>query len=196
MSIDGTINYNVLVDPTSGYTPFSSSNRMKTESSANIAYSEYQANLAVDGTLDSDWIDMGNTDKVQFSGYASASGMSLVMHSRTDPLQTALITTTKYNEGQFFLFNIVCRQRYMKFVWTNTTGGEVTNVSMEVKQTFGGSDKLSVFPVSVVPSDFSQAALVQAILRGKDVNDVYRNVKVNTEGALVVASRIIAWKNN
>lgn len=72
----------------------------------------------------------------------------------------------------------------MRFRWQNNTGLAVTNVSMEVKETYGSSDKMSVFPLGVQPDTFSQAALVQAVARGKDPDNIYRNVAVSKFGAL------------
>lgn len=41
---------------------------------AKVVYGGYSASLADGAELDSGWLDMGFTDKVQFSGYASAAG--------------------------------------------------------------------------------------------------------------------------
>lgn len=152
---------------------------------ATVIFSDYQATLADGAEIDSDWLDMQGVDKVQMSANGTVLGMDLVIESRADPSQTPLISTTPYNEGVFFLFNIICRQRYMRFRWQNNTGGGSTNASLEIKQTFGSSDKLSVFPVSVQPSDFSQAALVQSIMRGQDPFGVYSAVGVNQAGAML-----------
>lgn len=146
-----------------------------------VIYSDYQASLVDGAEIDSGWLDMEKVDKVQFSGLASASGMTMTLESRADESQTALSTPVTYNDGVFYLFNIICRQRYMRFKWANNTGSTVTNVSMEIKQTFGSSDKLSVFPVGVDPSVFSQAALVQAIQRGKQPDGDYVNQAASGE---------------
>lgn len=156
----------------------------KTSSGSKVIFSQFSEALANGEGFDSGWIDMGGTDKYQFTGFASAPGMSLNVLSRASNTQTPLETPSTYDEGTFFLFNAIARQRYMRFTWTNNTGSTVTNVSMEIKQTFGSSDKLSVFPVNVPPTNFSQAALVQSILRGLDQDGNFVNVGVNSVGAL------------
>ena len=138
-----------------------------------VVYSDYQATLANGAEIDSGWIDMAGVDKVQLSGYASAMGMTATIDSRANDSQTPMSTPVTYTAGTFYMFNIICRQRYMRFKWTNNTGSPVTEASLEIKQTFGSSDKLSVFPVNVQPSDFSQAALVQAITRGQQPDGDY-----------------------
>lgn len=140
---------------------------------AAVIYSDYQATLANGAEIDSGWIDMQKVDKIQFSGNASVSGMTMTIDSRANESQAALSTPVTYTDGVFYLFNIIARQRYMRFHWANNTGAGVTNASMEIKQTFGSSDKLSVFPVGVNPNTFSQAALVQAIVRGKQPDGDY-----------------------
>lgn len=154
------------------------------QSKANVAYSQYEQSFPASAEMDSGWIDMGGSDKVQFSGFASVSGMTVTTLSKaTEESPTQLSTPVQYNDGTFYMFNIICRQRWMRFKWSNTTGGAVTDASMEIKQFFGASDKLSVFPVSVAPSDFSQAALVQSIVRGQDSGGTYRNISLNQGGA-------------
>lgn len=158
---------------------------------SNLLYSDYQASLANGSSIDSGYLDMGNIDKVQFSGYASASGMTMTIYSRANDSQTPLITPVTYTDGTFYMFNIICRQRYMRFVWENGTGSTVTNVSMEIKASHGSSDKLSVFPIGVQPSIFSQAALVQAVLRGKEADGSFIEVGVNQVGALNVSDFLL-----
>jgi len=53
-----------------------------------IIYSEFDNSVDDGEELDSGWLDMINTDKVQFSGLASASGMTMVLRSRADENQT------------------------------------------------------------------------------------------------------------
>ena len=75
---------------------------------------------------------MGYADKVQFSARASVAGMTMTIESRANENQTILSTPIKYDDGPFYLFNVLCRQRFMRFTWNNTTGVEVTDVSMEL----------------------------------------------------------------
>lgn len=156
-----------------------------------IVYSDYQASLNNGNEIDSGYIDLENVDKIQFSGSASVSGMTVVISSYENDSQAPLVSTVTYNDGPFYLFNIICRQRFMRFQWQNNTGSTVSEVSMELKASYGGSDKLSVFPVGVEPSDFSQAALVQAILRGRDSDGNYVNVGTNEVGALNTSSFLL-----
>ncbi len=164
--------------------------------SSSIIYSGFSASLADGEELDSGWIDMEGTDKIQFSGSSSASGMTSNIISRANENQTPLETPVTYEDGTFYLFNIICRQRYMRFKWTNNTGSTVTNVSLEIKQSFGSSDKLSVLPVGVQPTDFSQAALTQSILRGRNSDGDYVNIGANDVGALNTSSFLIDVARN
>ena len=152
-----------------------------------VLYKDYQASLTDGSEIDSDWLDMSGIDKVQFSGFGSAAGMTVEISSRDDASQTPLVTPVTYNDGAFYMFNIICRQSEMRFKWQNNTGSTVTNVSMLIKGTIGSSDKLSVFPVGVQPSDFSQAALVQAISRGLSPTGAYEAVGVNQVGAILTS---------
>ena len=154
---------------------------------SDLLYSNYSATLADGGEMDTGWLDMSGIDKVQFSGLASIPGMNLLIESRADAAQTPLTSNTVYSAGIFFMFNVICRQNQMRFRWQNNTGGPVSNVSAEIKASYGSSDKLSVFPVSVQPSDFSQAALVQSITRGLSVEGTYEAVSVNEVGATLVS---------
>lgn len=157
---------------------------------SDIIYSDYQATLADTAEIDSGWLDMESVDKVQFSGYSDTAGLTMTLESKVNntTAPTQLSTPVTYTDGTFYMFNVICRQRWMRFKWTNNTGGTVNDASMEIKQTFGSSDKLSVFPVGVTPSVFSQAALVQAIIRGLDTNDTYQNLALNTAGAALVSN--------
>lgn len=154
---------------------------------AKILYSDYQATLADSSEIDSGWLDMATVDKVQFSGNGSAVGMTMTIESRADDAQAALITPVT-SIGTFYMFNVIARQRYMRFLWSNNTGSGVTGVSMEIKASYGSSDKMSVFPVNVDPSNFSQASLVQSIVRGQTPNGLYVNQQINEAGASLVSS--------
>lgn len=152
-----------------------------------IFYSDYQATLADSAEIDSGWLDLGEVDKVQFSGLSSASGLSMTLSSRSNPNQTALSQTVTYTDGPFYLFNLIVRQRYLRFQWANNTGSGVTNASMEIKASYGSADKLSVFPVGVAPSIFSQAGLVQSITIGQSPDGVYLKQQLNEAGASLVS---------
>jgi hypothetical protein len=160
----------------------------KSNITSELLYSNYAATLADTSELDSGWLDVSGVDKIQFSGRSDTAGLNLVIDSRGDSSQTVLTTNTIYSDGPFFLFNVPARQNEMRFRWQNNTGGSVNDVTSEVKATYGSSDKLSVFPVGVQPSDFSQAALVQSVLRGQEpVNGTYKQVQVNQSGAMLTS---------
>lgn len=156
-----------------------------------IVYAGFAETLADGESLQSDWIDCQYIDKIQFSGRSDTSGLTSNIESRADENQATLSTPVTYTDGPFYLFNIICRQRFMRFSWTNNTGSTVNDVSLELKATYGSSDKLSVFPVNISPSDFSQAALVQSILRGRTSDGTYVNVGVNNVGALNVSNFLL-----
>ncbi len=152
-----------------------------------IAYSNEQASLSDGSEIDSGWLDCEKVDKVQISARASSAGMTIVISSRATDGGSELVTPVTYTDGPFYLANIICRQRYMRFQWQNNTGSGVTDAILEIKQTFGSSDKLSVFPVGIQPSDFSQAALVQSVTRGLSPEGSYEAVGVNKVGAILTS---------
>jgi len=154
-------------------------------------YSNYQATLANSAEIDSDWIDMGAVDKYQLEGLSDTLGMTLVItSSNTNGGGEADVqTTSQIDEVTFNLFNVIARQRYMRFQWQNNTGGTVNDACLSIKVTYGSSDKLSVFPLGANPTTFSQAALVQSVIRGADVKNPtnYIDVNVSSLGALLTA---------
>lgn len=154
---------------------------------ADVPYNGYVPILDVQDEIGSVWLDMTYVDKYQVTARASSPGMTLRIESRSNTLQPPLVTDTKYDAGVFFMINLITRDTKMKFTWINTTGSQVTDAGMFIKRYYGSSDKLSVFPVSVTPSKFSQAALVQSILRGVDADGNFQQVSVNSSGELVTA---------
>lgn len=70
-----------------------------------ILYKGFEASLADGAEIDSDWLDMSGIDKVQFSGFASAAGMTVEISSRDDESQTPLVTPVTYTDGAFYMFN-------------------------------------------------------------------------------------------
>ena len=92
--------------------------RTQPAAKSEILYADYQASLANGAEIDSGWLDMGTVDKVQFSGYASAAGLTVTIDSRADDSQTELSTPVTYSDGAFYMFNVIVRQRYMRFRWT------------------------------------------------------------------------------
>lgn len=147
---------------------------------AKILYEGNNATLADDGTIATGWLDLQEYDKYQISAYQSVTGgdgMRITLESYGSGATadtTQLTSFTDYTAGGFFLANLIARQRYMKFTLTNRTGS-TSSSTFEIKGFIGSSDKLSVFPVSVDPSAFSQAALVQSITRGRQPDGDYVN---------------------
>ena len=144
------------------------------ENVSEYEFENYQATLANGAEIDSGWIDMEKVDKYQFEGICDEDGMDLVIESsnisgggEADVTSTTNISTT------YHLFNVIARQRWIRFRWQNNKGVGVTGAFMGIKLSYGSSDKLSVFPVGVNPSDFSQAALVQSVVRGKQPDGDY-----------------------
>lgn len=155
---------------------------------ADVPYNGYATTLDNEDEIGSEWLDMSYADKYQATARASSVGMTLKIESRSNTYQPPFITFTKYSAGPFFMINLIPRDTKMKFTWINTTGSQVEHAGMFIKRFYGSSDKLSVFPVSVTPSKFSQAALVQSILRGVDADGNYQQVRVNSAGELVTAN--------
>lgn len=160
-----------------------------TPDTSEYIFTDYSASLLNLSGLDSDWIDMEKFDKYQVEAISGTSGMTLkISSSRVDGGgQPDDIISTNIISSTFHLFNVICRQRFIKIEWINETGSAVSDCSLSIKVFRGASDKLSVFPVSTTPSIFSQAALVQSIMRGFDTNGVYQNVGVNTAGSLLTS---------
>ena len=141
---------------------------------ADIVFSDYQTSVANTDEIDSGWIDMGTADKYQVSLNADTPGCILQIQSSSDPSGTgATVTSSTTVNSVFHLFNVIVRQRYVRIRWRNQTGSDVNNMAVQVKLTYGSSDKLSVFPLSTQPTDFSQAALVQAVTRGQQPDGDY-----------------------
>lgn len=152
-------------------------------------FSDYQATLADGAEIDSGWIDMSTVDKYQFEGLASAAGMTQVIESSSGASGAgAAVTTTTPIVGTFQLFNVIARQRYMRFRWQNNTGSAVTNASLAIKASYGSSDKLSVLSLNTTPSDFSQSILTQSVLFGlNEVTTQREQVSLSGNNNLIVA---------
>ena len=112
---------------------------------ADYVFSQYESSLSNGAEIDSGWIDMGGADKYQFEGVSGVPGFDLVIESsNVSGGGEADITSNTPINTTFHLFNVIARQRYIRFRWQNNTGG-ATTASLSIKKTFGSSDKLSVF---------------------------------------------------
>lgn len=152
-------------------------------------FSDYQATLADGAEIDSGWIDMSTVDKYQFEGSASVVGMTQRLESSSGPAGTgSTLVTSSEVLGPFTLFNVIARQRYMRFRWQNNTGSAVSNASLAIKASYGSSDKLSVLALNVPPADFSQSILTQSVLFGlNEVTDEREQVSLSGNNNLIVA---------
>lgn len=149
-------------------------------------FTQSEATLANGGEIDSGWIDMNTVSKYQLSYIGSAALSLSIESSATDDSVSDLTTPATYS-GTFYLADLVPRQRYMRFILTNSTGGDVTGVNLAIKGLYGGLDGASVFPLEIAPSQFSPAALTQSVLIGKDSGGNYQNININQAGAMVAA---------
>lgn len=139
-------------------------------------FSERQATLADGEEIVSPILDMQTVDKWQGEFGAGSAGLTQVLETANDPLLSEFtVTSTAAVNTTFQLFNVIVRQRYLRIRWQNNTGSPVSNCYAAVKASYGSSDKLSVFPLSVAPTDFSQAALVQAVGKGQQPDGDYVN---------------------
>lgn len=156
---------------------------------AQYLFSDYQSSLADGEEIDSGWLDLGSVDKYQFEGLAASAGMTQMIMSSSGPNGTgASVTTTNEVAGTFQLFNVIARQRYIRFRWQNNTGDTVTDVALSIKATYGSSDKLSVLSLNTQPSDFSQSILTQSVLYGVNEESTTREqVALSANNNLLVA---------
>lgn len=146
-------------------------------------FSGFSASLADATEIDSGWLDMTEYDKYQFEGISNVGGMTLIItSSRIDGGGAPDdIVTTSPILNTFHLFNVIARGRFMNFKWRNNTGVAITNCSLSIKAFRGASDKLSVFPLDTEPTNFSQAALVQAVNKGQQPDGDYVNTPADGE---------------
>jgi hypothetical protein len=147
-------------------------------------FSNTQASLADTASIDTGWIDMNAVSKYQLS-YKGSAALSLSIESRPGASGSADLTTPAPYTGTFYLATLPVRQRWMRFILTNDTGGAVTDVTLAVKAIYGGLEGASVFPLEIAPSQFSPAALTQSVVIGKDTGGNYQNMSVNQAGSIV-----------
>lgn len=147
-------------------------------------FTQKDSSLANGADIDSGWIDMEAVAKYQIT-YSGSAALSLSIESRSTGSGTAELTTPATYSGTFYLAVLPVRQRYMRFILTNSTGSPVTDAILSIKGIYGGAEGASVFPVEVAPSQFSPAALTQSVLIGEDTGGSYRNAKINQAGALL-----------
>ena len=161
------------------------------EIAGKAAYLFSEENSLLDSeNIQSGWLDMAEYDKYQVEAFGSSAnaGFTLTIESSSSAGGTGTtVTSNTSTTNEFFLTNLIARQRYIRFTWTNKSSTTVSDAYLAIKVFIGSSDKLSVFPVNIQPSDFSQAALVQSISRGQSPSGSYEAVGVNEAGAILTA---------
>ena len=124
-------------------------------------YASSTASLANGASLDSGWIDLEEFPSYQISFFAGANELDLIIDSSensggsgVNDIQstTALLTS--------FLSTLPKRERYMRFRISNSTGGAVTNVKIQVVGNKVGTGA-SIFPEYVATAQFTPAMIVR-----------------------------------
>lgn len=153
---------------------------------AKLEFNQTAETLGHGSSVDTGFIDMAEADKYQLSWMASITGLTLETQSKSRLDDPALSNNFTYNASTLFLGSFPVRQRYMRFILKNETGNNALFVNLEVKTTYGSSDKATVFPLEAKPKAYSPAVLTQSVITGKDDNGNYNNVKVSPDGQLIV----------
>lgn len=130
---------------------------------SNIEYSQPAITLANGSSIDTGFIDMATADKYQLSWIGSATGLTLQTQSKATENDAALSSSFTYSSGTFFNANYPVRQRFVRFILTNNTGLAVTDVNLEVKASYGSSDKLTVVPLNQGVTDSTPAPAMKAL---------------------------------
>ncbi len=139
-------------------------------------FSQYEATLADGAEIASPLLDMEGVDKWQGEFGSGVAGLTQVIETSNDAAFAEFtVTSSTQIDVTFQLFNVIVRQRYLRIRWQNNTGSPVSGCYAAIKASYGSSDKLSVFPLNVAPTDFSQAALVQAVTKGQKPDGGYVN---------------------
>ena len=143
---------------------------MSTANSANsiasILVDEYEATLADGSSIVSEWIDCATVDKFQFTGDASTSGLTATLESKATSTGAVTSSSVTYNDDSLYQISLAPRNRFMRFTWANNTGSQVTDASLQVKLTYGSSDRMTVAPLNATLSDTTQAGVTQTYIKG------------------------------
>jgi len=161
---------------------------MSTANSANsisTLLTQYEDTLADTAEINSDWIDCATVDKFQFTGDASVSGMTATIDSKATSTGAVTTTSVTYTDSTLYQISMATRQRFMRFKWVNNTGSQVIDASLEIKLTYGSSDKATVAPLGHTISDTTQAVTTQSVLKGEGDDGNYNAVNVE-DGRLQV----------
>lgn len=150
-------------------------------------YQAATASLADSAELSSGWLDLEKFASYKIAIFAADAGLDFVIESSDLPTGGGvndIISTTSILQS--FLSTLPKRERYFRFKIVNSTGSAVSNVKFQIDGLSVGTGA-SVFPDYVNPAIFSPAILTQSILRGRDSDGLYKNVDVNSAGALLVS---------
>ena len=157
--------------------PIGPSNPLPSRPVGEYLFSSSVASLANGEEIDSGWFDLSEIGKYQIEALASAGGMTVTQESSTEADGAGVARTTSFiTDNGFVLANFPARQRYMRTRFINNTGGPLTDVALAIKVQYGSADQHSVFPLSIDPQPFSQAALVQAVGKGQAPDGSYDTV--------------------
>lgn len=151
---------------------------------AQVVFTEEQSSLANGSEIDSGFIDYADVDKVQVTYKGDATGLTLVQEGKFS-LDGSVETITAPLPLASSTFSIPLRFRFARFRFQNNTGSAIANVGIQVKTTFGSSDKTSVFALAGSPVASSQAQLTQSVIFGQDPFNNFVKTGVNQAGALL-----------
>ena len=127
--------------------------RQITPKTSEYLFSGFQASLADTAEIDSGWLDMEEFDKYQFEGRSGTAGMTqIITSSRVDGggQPDDIVTTNVIDNSTFQLFNVICRQRFIRFQWRNDSGGVISPINVSTACTLYSSstDEIASFAAS------------------------------------------------
>jgi len=150
-----------------------------------LIYSNFESSLANGATFNTGVLDFASANRLRFCLRSDTVGLTYTFQTRADVAQPWTAPFDFVSNTIIELFSIVPNQRYYLITVTNNTGGPVTNVSMEVYQTFGSSDGATVAPLDVQPIAQTQGIFTQSVIRGLDRKGQFRSVIINEGGGLL-----------
>lgn len=153
---------------------------------SSVLFTEEQGTLADGAEINTGFIDCASVDKLQVTIRGDASGLTYMQTLKPSSAgDEATLAIPLSLADQTFTFPP--RERFFRLQIQNNTGNVINNVVLQIKASYGSSDKTSVFPLSQNPVAQSQAQLNQSVLIGKDPNGVFQNTSVNQTGALLTS---------
>jgi len=162
---------------------------------AGYEFSQTSATLANGSAIDTGFIDMAAADKYQLSFVASATGLTIETQSKAVEEDAALSSSFTYSSSTFFNASYPVRQRFVRLILTNNTGSGVTDVNLEVKTSFGSSDKLVTAPLGTSVTNATPAGVVKAVLVGQKTDGTFCNLDLSDNGQLSVTAGVTTTFN-